>query len=365
MRGAQRISLYVLNRTLLGMAAALAMVTSVTLLVVFVELSRGLSTHGDLGFFTLIGLMLLQAPAVVLVVAPFVVLFGVMGAFISLNRRGELVAMRATGISAWGFIGPSAGLAAAFGVLTATVLNPLAADLNSQFEDRRAALTAGQSAARELWLRQGDERHQIVIHARRHDLVDGLPRLQNVSFFVQNVGAEGDVDFSHRIEAAEARLTPGFWRLRDAREALPGAQTVRSDQLSIPSSLDRRAAMEKLLSPKSVAFWRLPATIASTERAGASAAGYRVRFHQLLAMPLLFMAMAVLGAAFSLRLMRLGDLAGLAISGVSLGFGVYFLSELCAALGASEAVPPFLAAWTPPLLALLAGVTRLCCPEDG
>jgi lipopolysaccharide export system permease protein len=93
--------------------------------------------------------------------------------------------------------------------------------------------------------------------------------------------------------------------------------------------------------------------------------GYRLRFQQLLATPLLFSAMSILAAAFSLRLMRLGGLAGLASVGVGLGFLVFFLNQFCGALGSSEVMPAPIAAWAPPILALLAGVTLLCYTEDG
>ena len=82
-------------------------------------------------------------------------------------------------------------------------------------------------------------------------------------------------------------------------------------------------------------------------------------------MPILFAAMSVLGAAFSLRLMRLGGLAVLATSGVALGFLFFFFNELTAALGKAEIIPPFLAGWTPPLLALLSALTLLTYTEDG
>ena len=75
--------------------------------------------------------------------------------------------------------------------------------------------------------------------------------------------------------------------------------------------------------------------------------------------------MSVLAAAFSLRLMRLGGLAALAGSGVALGFGFFFFNELCSALAKAEVLHPAVAAWTPPLVALLAGFTLLCYTEDG
>ena len=101
------------------------------------------------------------------------------------------------------------------------------------------------------------------------------------------------------------------------REATPGAGSVRSETLSIPSSLDRRTAMEKFAAKDAVGFWRFAETISRADAAGFSSAPYRLRWQELLATPVLFAGMAVLGAAFSLRLMRLGGLAGLAGAGVA------------------------------------------------
>ena len=114
-----------------------------------------------------------------------------------------------------------------------------------------------------------------------------------------------------------------------------------------------------------VAFWRLPAAIRLTEQAGFSANGYRLRFQQLLATPILFAAMSILAAAFSLRLARLGGLAGLADAGVALGFVVFFFNEFSGALADADIIPLYAAAWAPPLVALLSGLALLCYTEDG
>ena len=320
-----------------------------------------------MGFFTLTELVMLEAPSVMLVLLPFVFLFGVMGTFVALNRRSELVAMRAAGLSAWRFVLPAALAAAIVGLVTITALNPAAAALNARFEDRRAALgDDGNPGARpELWLRQVEDGNQVVIHAKSHDTSGGAIHLKGVSIFVQNSATVGNLAFSRRIEADEAVLTPGFWRLTNVREAAPGAGFVRSEQLSIPSTLDRRTAMEKFVAPGAVGFWDLPATIHSAELAGYSAAAYTLRLQQLLALPLLLASMSILAASFSLRLMRLGDLVGLAAAGVALGFGVFFLNQFCGALGSTEVIPVSLAAWATPLLALLCGLSLLFWTEDG
>jgi lipopolysaccharide export system permease protein len=361
-----RLQTYVLGRFLAGIGTATAVIASVIVLIDFVELSRTLGGRQDLTFVQLLGLTVLKSPAVILQLLPFVFLFGTMGAFVAMNRRSELVAMRAAGVSAWRFIFPAAAAAVLIGIATITVFNPVASALNARFEDRQSEITQGRKdGPSEIWLRQGDDRQQVVIHARSHDTVDDVVRLRGVSVFIENVDPSGGLGFARRLEASEARLLPGYWRLSDVREALPGASSVHSEQILIPSMLDHRSAMEKFVSPGAVAFWRLPATIRGAELAGYASTGYRLRLQQLLATPLLFVAMSVLGAGFSLRLVRLGDLAALAGAGVTLGFGLFFLDEFCGALGASEVIPPGLAAWAPPVLALLAGVTLLCYTEDG
>ena len=362
-----RIQAYVLLRALLGVGAVLAVVASVVALVDFVELSRTVGGRADIGFFALVELVVLEAPSVMLVLTPFVFLFGVMGAFVALNRRSELVAMRAAGVSAWRFVFPAAIAASLIGVIVIVALNPAAAALNARFEDRRAALGQdGSSGARqELWLRQADDGNQVVIHARAHDTFKGAIRLRGVSFFIQSAEGADQMSSSRRIEAEEAILTPGFWRLRNVREARPGAGLVRSEQLMIPSTLDRRTAMEKFVAPSAVGFWDLPGTIRAAELAGYSAAAYDLRLQQLFALPLLLAAMSILAASFSLRLMRLGDLVGLAAAGVALGFGVFFFNQFCGALGATEVIPVSLAAWATPILALLCGLTLLFWTEDG
>lgn len=361
-----RLQVYVLTRVLGGVGAAFAAIASVIVLVDFVELSRTLGGRLDLSFLDLLGLTLLKSPAVLLQLLPFVFLFGTMGAFVAMNRRSELVAMRAAGVSAWRFIFPAAAAAFAIGILTAGFLNPLAAAATGRFEDRRAVLTEGpQSGPNEIWLRQGDDRGQVVIHARAHDTLDDVVRLRGVSVFIETVNPAGELTFARRLDAAEARLMPGYWRLIDVRESLPGESSVHAEGISIPSRLDHRTAMEKFVSPAAVGFWGLPSTIRAAELAGYSASGYRLRLQKLIAAPVLFAAMATLGAAFSLRLMRLGDLAALVGLGVAVGFTLFFIDEFCGALGAAEVIPTSLAAWAPPVLALLAGVTLLCYTEDG
>ncbi|HWU15860.1 MAG TPA: LptF/LptG family permease, partial [Caulobacter sp.] len=308
MIGVGMIERYVLRKTLAGLAAALAVVAVLVMLIAFVDISKNVGTRADVGFTQLLFLTVLQAPATILVLTPFIFLFGTLGAFVGLNRRSELIAMRAAGVSAWRFIMPAATAAFIMGLLTLTLLNPLTSAMSAQFESSRDALMESylKSAPRGLWLRQGDEKTQVVIRARARDQVDGAVRLYGVSLFVYAVQPNGSLQFAQRIEADEARLEPGFWRLSGVRVAMPGAGAIRSETYTMPSNLDDRTASERFNNPQAIAVWLLPETIKRTEAAGFSSIPFRLRLQQVLATPLLFAAMSVLAAAFSLRLMRLG-----------------------------------------------------------
>ncbi len=363
----RRMDAYVLRSAGLGVGGAAAVIATLIVLIDFVSLSRDVGVRArDTSVGELLGLTLLQSPSVVLSLAPFAFLFGVLAAFVQLNRRSELVALRAAGVSAWRFIAPAALGAAAVGVGAALLLNPAASALNSEFEVRKAAVMEGYlvEAPKAVWLREGDRRGQTIVRAARRAPGPGV-RLGDASFFVYGLDERGGLRFTRRIDAEEALLTPGAWRLTHALEGAPGAVAVRYDSLTLPSTLKRDAAQSTEQNAQTVPFWGLPGLIRATERAGFSATGYRLQFQQLLATPLMYAAMSVLAAAFSLRLLRLGGLARLAGSAVALGFLFFFVSQLCAALGRSEVIPPALAAWAPPTLALLCGVTLLLYTEDG
>jgi lipopolysaccharide export system permease protein len=50
---------------------------------------------------------------------------------------------------------------------------------------------------------------------------------------------------------------------------------------------------------------------------------------------------------------------------VVLGFGFFFVNQAASAFGSAEVIPPWLAAWLPPLLTALAAFTLLFYTEDG
>jgi lipopolysaccharide export system permease protein len=361
-----RIERYVLVQQARSLGIALGVIAALIMLIDFVEISRGVGSDVDLSGMRILGLMLLKSPQVIIQLLPFVFLFGTLAAFVGLNRRSELIAMRAAGVSAWRFVLPAAGAAMLFGVLTVAALGPLAASADGLFQRERARLSgsaAGAEASPTVWIREGDDTRQMVIRAERQDRSSA--RLLDVTFFIYTNDAEGMRTFSERIDADTAALSNGSWRLVNAVGAEIGQRAVRYATLDLPSSLADEEAFERFARPQATSFWSLPAQIDRVEAAGFSSTAYRLRLQQLLATPLMFAAMSILAAAFSLRLMRLGDLARMSVAAVVLGFGFFFVNQAASAFGSAEVIPPWLAAWLPPLLTALAAFTLLFYTEDG
>jgi lipopolysaccharide export system permease protein len=366
MPGLSRIQTYVLWRVLTSVLIALLVISAVELLVDFVSVSRDVGARVDISPAQALQLTLMQAPSVLLVLLPFVFLFGTLAAYVGLNRRSELIAMRAAGISAWRFIFPAAAAAFVLGIVAMTTLNPAASALKTRYEQTRADLMKDYLAgsSKDVWLRQGTGRSQIVVHARSHDDSDNVV-LKDVSAFFYTLDDQGVPQFDRRVEAKAARLGPGGLVLTDVSSTRPGGFSEHSDSLVVPSQVRDPSGLLRANSADQVSFWDLPAAIRRAKDAGLTSTAYQLQLDQLFATPVLYSAMAVLAAAFSLRLFRLGGLAGLAGAGVALGFAFFFFNEVCGALGRSGIIPTYAAAWAPPTLALLSGLTLLCYTEDG
>jgi lipopolysaccharide export system permease protein len=361
----KQLELYVLTRTMSSVGVALLVITSIIGLIDVVELSRNLGARAEVSVVQLLGLSALHLPLILLQVLPFVFLFGVLAAFTGLNRRSELIAMRAAGMSAWRFIAPAALAAFMAGVLVITLINPFATETNARFEQAQAELLEGGRAAepQEVWLAQGGARSQVLFHAKNRNELGTELRGVTVRFYARD--HRGGLYFIRRIDAQRAVLTQGAWRLEGAQVGNPGQPAIASPTMVVPSSLDARNVLERFAKPGVVSFWDLRGRIERTEQAGLSSLRYQLRWHQLLASPLLYAAMSILAAGFSLRLLRLGGLAGLAGAAVALGFVLFFLGEVLSAMGAAELLPPAAAAWAAPVLAMLAGLTLLAFTEDG
>lgn len=359
---------YLFLQTLLGIAAAGAVILAVIVLVDFVETSRDIATRANISAFQAIRLTLLKSPLLMQETLPFVVLFGTLWTFFRLNRRSELIVMRASGFSAWRILGPVVILAFILGLLGSMVLNPVGAMTQARFELIREQLLDGQTGAAAVasgpvWLREETPEGFSIITADRFDPDNG--ELDSPVFRIYNRTQAGAPRLDRRIEAGHARLGGGFWSLRDAVELTEDSPRTRLGDIALPTSVGRQALFERARSPGGVSFWKLPGVIASAREAGLSTRAYEMRFQALLAQPLTLIAAALLAVAATLRLVRLGGAAGFALTGGAAGFLLYFLQELMMSMGSSGSLDTVSATWSAPAIFALCAVLYIAHTEDG
>ncbi len=357
---------YVFGRAARGVAVAFVVVTGIIMLVDFVEANRDVGGSADVSALQLLFLTLLKTPGLIEQTIPFVVLFGMMGAIHGMNRRSELIVMRASGHSVWGIVRPALWLAALIGLLWSLAFNPLASRLNDTYDALSVSWLdeTPVSVDDEVWLREGRDGQQIVIRAGQIDLPSST--LADATFLVLDVEEDGRTRFTRRYDAAYAELVPrSHWALSGVTQNAPGAGKTTLETVRLPTALDPETLLAQTTGERPADFWSMRADIRTNEQAGFSARGLRLRFNRLLSLPVLLVAMTIIAAGVSMSLIREGGTLRLLIIGAVLGFGVFFADSLVVAFGEVAVIPVVIAAWSVPLIVMMLGVGYLARIEDG
>src|SRR5689334_485122 len=106
MLGPRTLRRYVARRFLLSILGAFAVCAVLIFMIDMIELLRLSRRANDLTMGALLWMALLRLPAYTEVLLAFAVLVGGIGALLSLNRKSELIVMRAGGMSVWQFLRP-------------------------------------------------------------------------------------------------------------------------------------------------------------------------------------------------------------------------------------------------------------------
>jgi len=367
MRMSFTLSLYIGRLFLVRTGIVLGALLVILFLGDAVEMLRQHASRDTVTPIAALGLSLLKLMNITEKALPLAVLVGAMWSFTALNRQKELVVARASGVSAWQFLAPAVALSVVAGAFVVLIYNPVAATMFSQYARLEAQWLRGQTsqiAVSEtgLWLRQAESGDHAVLHALRiddrGDILLGLEDVTVIAFAGANV-------FDRYITAESARLEEPFWHFEDAYVTPANGAPEHHETLTLPTTLTRDQIRESFASPETLSVFELPQFIEQAEEAGLSAARHKVHWYSILATPLLFLAMVMIAATFSLRTARLTGFVGLAAAAAGTGFGLFFIADVTAAMGQTGVVPAALAAWAPTFVALLFGTTALLHLEDG
>ena len=357
-------SLYLARQFLISTFMVLSIFVSLAFVFDLVELVRQVSGQASINFSILVTMTMLKLPTLVEQMAPYTMLGGSMWTFLRLTRSNELVVARASGVSVWQFLTPVLGVTFVIGAVMILFVNPIAASMLARYNQLDATYLSGRPnllavSDSGIWLRDSTTQGQNVIHALR--LGEQVSEMRDVTVFIYT----GKDQFSARVDAAEAHLVDGAWQMQDVWLTGRGRRSEHFDRYTLKTSLTAGQIQDNFAPPETMSVLELPQFIEILEAAGFTAIRHRLHFQAILSMPLLFAAMVLVAAGFSLRVTRQGGLAWMISGGFVTAFMLFFLSNIAMTLGVSGNLPVPLAAWAPSVVSGLLGLAILFNSEDG
>ena len=285
-----------------------------------------------------LGYMALRLPVLFDRIFLFALFLGVLLTFVSLIRRGELVALTASGISALGqvrLIAPAVLIAAAGAALIVDQAAPPAARALERWLGTGAFEQPGATDA--AWL--AEPGHLVEIEEVRDEALRGL------TFFER-----GERGVAAVVTAASAERVPGGWRLTDpVQERYDGADRPVMTEWITPQT--PRSLRQLLAAPRDLSI-RDQKRLADMRGSGSRPSGaYTVWSLHRLTLPLAALGFLAFAAPMMQRLGRrsTGDLA--LIGGLLAGFMYMIVDGVLKTLAEAGSVPALWAAGLP--LALL------------
>ncbi|MGC6401050.1 LPS export ABC transporter permease LptG [Sphingomonas sp. FW199] len=302
----------------------------------------------------------LRVPELIARFLPFSVLLGTIVALSTLNQNSEVVAMKASGLSAHQVLAPlvlaALGVSAVSFVFNERIVSRATATLDAWQAVDYASIPVNRGDRTNVWARDGNNLIRVTrVNGRGEATV-----LEGVTVYERDGGRLISV-----LTAETGRREDGQWRLDGAKRFLVGpgqlepvgavrlGPEVRPDQFSLGS-----------VNADGLSFIELSAAIDDLKAAGRPTKALEGSLWHKLSAPLSAVLMPLLGAVSAFGLARSGKLFVRAVIGMALGFAYFVADNFALAMGNIGAYPPFLAAWAPFLLFLLIGEAVLVRTEE-
>lgn len=328
-----------------------------------IELLRRTADNKEITFDIILIMSTLGLPDMVQKTMPFVALFAAMLTLWHLTRNQELIIVRAVGVSAWEFLLPMLVTTVMLSLFYLFVINPLGTlmkkaylDLENKYIDHNVMMDLSSAG---LWLRQSNENANYLLHA---DAVTPEPfTLKPLIAFIYDKNGT----YKGRIDAQQAVLADKKWVISNAWENMRDGTMQKIDETTLPTQFSTEKIQESMLPPSTVSFWDLPGFITALESTGFPGIRHRLQLYSLIIQPVFLCAMVLFAACFSMGMTRRGGAFTAALSALFVGSFAFSLNDMVQAMGVSQALPTWVAAFAIPIIAVSSGATALFHLEDG
>jgi lipopolysaccharide export system permease protein len=352
-----KIQLYVLRTVGTRVLGAALILFSILQILDLLEVTTDILDRG-LGVAGVLYYAALRSPRLLEQVAPIATLAGGLFAFSQLARESAIIAMRATGISAYRIVGmalPVAFLVMAIDFSCAQIIAPRTDPVLADWWQATTPV-ADRKIKGPRSFRAGDD---LVIAAGAS--ADGRT-LNTVKLYRRNKAGQ----LIERIEAPSATYAraSGWTLIKPVIVRFNGEQinVVQADKLSWPSPLHRQDVQ--------ALFADTPVPTAATARRALLNGGgdrpatfYETRFLAAFAGPFAALVMLLISAPVALANFRSGQGAVLLTAGLATGLIFLVVNGLLSALGEGGSLSPILAVWGGPVIFAALAVYALVALE--
>ncbi|HEX8383168.1 MAG TPA: LPS export ABC transporter permease LptG [Sphingomonas sp.] len=302
----------------------------------------------------------LRAPQITAFALPFSVLLGTILTLITMNQNSEIVALKASGLSAHQVLAPlliaSLGVAIFSFGFNERVVARATATLEAWKRVDYRALPIDRGDRTNVWVREGDDLIEVTRITGRGDAA----RLTGIVIYDREGGS-----LRSTISAPDGVRAGDGWRIAPAERfdvatgrlsalgSIVVARGVRPDQFTLAT-----------VNADGLPFRALRSAIRDLDDAGRPTQALESALWHKLSGPFSSVLMPLLGAVAAFGIARSGKLFIRAVIGMALGFGYFVADSFALAMGNLGAYPPFLAAWAPFLLFFLIGEAVLIRTEE-
>lgn len=333
-----------------------------------IEALRRISGREDTGMSYVVKYALTKLPETIDKVLPFVMMVAAMITFWRTSKSNEYVIIRSSGVSVWGFLKPVLITVFAVGVINVALINPISskmyemhATLKYRFVTRDP--TAMLFSSKGLWIREaeGDDKILVVQAKSLHQESNNVLSMKDISILEMDQNSQ----ILRRIDGLVGELNKNKFKLRGVQIFQTGEKTQTLPSYEYKTSITLQRIKENFVDPDAISFWELPDTIRFYQSSGFKASRHIMRYLSLWASPFLLVAMVLISALFSLTpSVRQGGVMFMIVVGITVGFMVYFSSQLIYAFGINGYIPVWLAVWSPAAIVMLLGVTCMLMKEE-
>ena len=303
----------------------------------------------------------LRTPQLIARFLPYSVLLATILTLATLNQNSEVIAMKASGLSAHQVLAPllltAVGIAGISFVFNERVVSRASAVLKAWQDNDFAPIPPSSSTRSNVYLRDGNN----ILMARNVAGNGADTRMTGVTWYRR----DARMMVTEQVRATAARWNGHGWALEQpVRFDVQSTTETPLAALTVAGGVPPRTVELTNVSPDGQNIFQLARTIAALKASGRHTSELEGQWWHKLSGPLAAVLMPLLGAIAAFGLARSGQLLIRAVIGMALGFAYFVIDNAALAIGNFGGYPPLVAAWAPFLLFLFIGETVLVRTEE-